>query len=83
LIAPPGFGGAPRWHRLMEFNALTFTKQDSILIAVTLAIMLSLPVVVVPAFYGLSTVTLPDHAVDHLGSRESGASCSRSSGFLI
>jgi hypothetical protein len=67
------------WHRLMELNVLTFTKQDSILIAVTLAIMLAMPVAV-PAFYGLSTVTLPDH---HLGSRESGPSCSRSSGFPI
>jgi hypothetical protein len=61
---------------------LRFTKQDSILIAVTLAIMLSVPLLV-PAFYGLSTVTLPDHAVDHLGSRESGASCGRSSGLPI
>ena len=66
----------------MEFNVLTFTKQDSILIAVTLAIMLSVPLLV-PAFYGLSTVTLPDHAVDRLGSLESGASCTRSSGFPI
>lgn len=66
----------------MEIDVLTFTKQDSILIAVTLAIMLSVPLLV-PTFYGLSTITLPDHAVDRLGSRESGASCSRSSRFPI
>jgi hypothetical protein len=45
---------------------LTFRKQDSILIAVTLGIMLSVPVLV-PAFYGSSTITLPDHAGDRLG----------------
>jgi hypothetical protein len=50
----------------MELDMLRFTKQDSILIAVTLAIVLSVPVLV-PAFCGLSTVTLPDHAGDRLG----------------
>jgi hypothetical protein len=43
----------------MEFNMLTFTKQDSILIAATLAIVLSVPLLV-PAFYGTSTITLSD-----------------------
>jgi hypothetical protein len=38
---------------------LTFTKQDSILIAVTLGIVLSVPLLV-PAFYGSSTITLSD-----------------------
>jgi hypothetical protein len=52
--------------RLMEFDMLTFTKQDSILIAVTLGIILSVPVLM-PAFYGLSTITLSDHAGDRLG----------------
>jgi hypothetical protein len=66
----------------MEINVLTFTKQDSILIAVTLAIMLSVPLLL-PTLYGVSTITLPDHAVNRLGSRESGASCSRSTGFPI
>ena len=50
----------------MEFNMLTFTKQDSILIAATLAIVLSVPLLV-PVFYGSSTITLPDHAGDRLG----------------
>jgi hypothetical protein len=50
----------------MEFNMLTIKKQDSILIAVTLAIILSVPQLVL-AFYGLSTITLPDHASDRLG----------------
>ncbi len=75
----------------MEFNMLT--KQDSILIAVTLAIMLSVPLLV-PAFYGLSTITL-DHADDRLGHwsernsvgeaqlRGSGLYCGPSNGFSI
>jgi hypothetical protein len=50
----------------MEVSMGRFTKQDSILIAVTLAILLSVPLLV-RAFYGLSTVTLPDHAGDRLG----------------
>jgi hypothetical protein len=50
----------------MEFNMFTFTKQDSILIAVTLGILLGVPLLV-PAFYGSSTITLPGHAGDHLG----------------
>ncbi len=82
----------------MEFNMLTFTKQDSILIAVTLGIVLSVPLLV-PAFYGLSTVTLMDHAGDRRGhlserndvggdqgdtqSRRRGLDCSLSSGFPI
>jgi hypothetical protein len=49
----------------MELNMLTITKQDSILIAVTLGIVLSVPVYI-PALYGSSTVTLsagdrPEH----------------------
>jgi hypothetical protein len=43
----------------MEFNMWTFTKQDSILIAVTLGAMLSVPMLV-PAFYDVSTITLSD-----------------------
>jgi hypothetical protein len=39
---------------------VTFTKQDSILIAATLGIMLSVPLLV-PALYGSSTITLSDH----------------------
>jgi hypothetical protein len=82
----------------MEFNMLTFTKQDSILIAVTLGIMLSVPLLV-PAFYGSSTITLSDHAGDRLGrlsernevgggrgdarSLESGLNCTPSAGFAI
>jgi hypothetical protein len=82
----------------MEFNMLTFTKQDSILIAVTLGIMLSVPLLA-PAFYGSSTITLSDHAGDRLErlsernevggghgdarSRGSGSNCSLSSGFPI
>ena len=54
-----GFRRRTGRRRLTEFNVLTFTKQDSILIAVALAIMLSVPLLV-PAFYGLSTVTLAD-----------------------
>jgi hypothetical protein len=77
----------------MEFNMLTFTKQESILIAVTLAITLSVPLLV-PTFYGLSTITL-DHADDRLGQlsernkagdvqlRGSGLYCGPSSGFSI
>jgi hypothetical protein len=52
--------------RSMEFNMLTFTKQDSILIAVTLGIFLSIPLLI-SAFYGSSTITLPDHASDRPG----------------
>jgi hypothetical protein len=82
----------------MEYNMLTFTKQDSILIAVTLGILLSLPLLV-PALYGSSTITLRDHASDRLGHlpernevrgdhdgvrpRESGLDGGRSSRFSI
>jgi hypothetical protein len=82
----------------MEFNMLTFTKQDSILIAVTLGILLGVPLLV-PAFYDVSTITLSDHAGDRLDrlleqnavggghgdgrSRRSGLNCSLSSGFPI
>jgi hypothetical protein len=45
---------------------LTFTKQDSILIAVTLGILLSIPLLV-PALYGSSTITLLDRASDRRG----------------
>jgi hypothetical protein len=45
---------------------LTFTKQDSILIAVTLGIGLSVPLLI-PAFYTSSTITLSDQAGDRLG----------------
>ena len=45
--------------RLMEFNMFTFTKQDSILIVVTLGILFGVPLLV-PAFYGSSTITLSD-----------------------
>jgi hypothetical protein len=41
----------------------TFTQRESILIAVTLAIILGVPLLV-PALYGSSTITLPDHAGD-------------------
>jgi hypothetical protein len=41
----------------MDFNMLTFTKQDSILIAVMLGIVLSVPLLV-PAFYGSSTTQI-------------------------
>ena len=44
---------------------LKFTRQESILIAVTLGIMLSVPVLV-PVFYGSSTITLRDRAGDRL-----------------
>ena len=82
----------------MELNMLTFTKQDSILIVATLAIVLSVPLLV-PVFYGSSTITLPDHAGDRLGRvsernevggghgdarpRGSGLNCGLSSGFPI
>jgi hypothetical protein len=45
---------------------LTFTKQDSILIAVTLGILLSIPLLV-PALYGSSTITLLDRASHRRG----------------
>jgi hypothetical protein len=45
----------------MEFDMFTITKQDSIIIAVTLAIILSLPLLV-PAFYPTYEVTLPSEA---------------------
>jgi hypothetical protein len=77
---------------------LTVTKQDSILIAVTLGIMLSVPLLV-PAYYGSSTITLVDHAGDrpshlsdwndvggdHGGARRRGPrlDCRPSSGFPI
>ena len=82
----------------MEFNMLTFTKKDSILIAVTLGTVLSVPLLV-PAFYGSSTIILSDHAGDRLGhlsehndvggdhgdarSRGRGSDCGLSSGFRI
>jgi hypothetical protein len=44
---------------------LTFTKQDSIVIAVTLGIMLSVPLLA-PALYGTSTITLHDQSGDRL-----------------
>jgi hypothetical protein len=78
----------------MEFNMLTFTKQDSILIAVTLGILLSVPLLV-PAFYDVSTITLSDHAGDRLGqlserhgaddaqSRRPGLYCGLSNRFSI
>ena len=45
----------------MEFDMFTITKQDSIIIAVTLAIVLSLPLLV-PAFYPTYEVTVPSEA---------------------
>jgi hypothetical protein len=45
----------------MEFDMFTITKQDSIIIAVTLAIILSLPLLI-PAFYPTYEVTLPSEA---------------------
>ncbi len=53
---------------------LTFTKQDSIVIAVTLAIALGVPLLV-PAFYTVSNVTVLDRATpplrnDNLGGDE-------------
>jgi len=50
---------------------LTFTKQDSIVIAVTLAIALGVPLLV-PAFYTVSNITVLDRATpllpnDNLG----------------
>ena len=44
---------------------LTFTKQDSIVIAVTLAIALGVPLLV-PAFYTVSNVTVLDRATPPL-----------------
>ena len=44
---------------------LTFTKQDSIVIAVTLAIALGVPLLV-PAFYTSSTITVVDRATPPL-----------------
>jgi hypothetical protein len=44
---------------------LTFTKQDSIVIAVTLAFALGVPVAV-PAFYTSSNVTVLDRATPPL-----------------
>ncbi len=49
----------------MEFNVLTFTKQDSIVIAVTLGILLSAPLVV-PAFYTSANITVLDRAASPL-----------------
>jgi hypothetical protein len=81
----------------VEFKILKVTKQDSFLIAITLGIMVSMPFVV-PAFHGLSTITLPNHDVDrqHLSeqnddgdeygdarSREPGLECGQFSGFSI
>jgi hypothetical protein len=50
---------------------LTFTKQDSIIIAVTLALALGVPLLV-PAFYTVSNITVLDRATppfpnDNLG----------------
>jgi hypothetical protein len=74
---------------------LTVTKRDSILIAVTLGIILSVPLLA-PFFYGSTTITLSDYAGDRLGhlsdvggdhgdaaSREAGSDCSQSHGFAI
>ncbi len=44
---------------------LTFTKQDSIVIAVTLGIFLSVPLLV-PAFYTSSNITVLDRATPPL-----------------
>jgi len=44
---------------------LTFTKQDSIVIAVTLAIALGVPLLV-PAFYGSTNITVLDRATPPL-----------------
>jgi hypothetical protein len=82
----------------MEFRMFTFTKQDSILIAVTLAIMLSVPLLV-PALYGSTTIALSDLAGDRQGRlsdrkqiggdygdtrlRGTGLECGLSSGFPI
>src|SRR6266478_4019580 len=41
----------------MEFDMLKFTKQDSIVIAVTLGIVLSVPFLI-PAFYTTSEITV-------------------------
>lgn len=43
----------------------TFTKQDSIVIAVTLGIVLSVPFLV-PAFYSSSNITVLDRAASPL-----------------
>ncbi len=48
-----------------SFNMLTFTKQDSIVIAVTLGILLSVPLLV-PAFYTSSNITVLDRATPPL-----------------
>jgi len=58
-------GGAPGHRDLTEFNMLTFTKQDSIVIAVTLAIALGVPLLV-PAFYGSTNITVLDRATPPL-----------------
>jgi hypothetical protein len=44
---------------------LTFTKQDSIVIAVTLGIALSVPLLI-PAFYTSSNITVLDRATPPL-----------------
>jgi hypothetical protein len=44
---------------------LTFTKQDSIVIAVTLGILLSVPLLV-PVFYASSNITVLDRATPPL-----------------
>ena len=61
-IAP--LHGTRREAPVDELNMLTFTKQVSILIAVALGVMLCVPLLV-PTFYGLSTITL-EHAGDQL-----------------
>ena len=49
----------------LEFNMFTFTKQDSIVIAVTLALALGVPLAV-PAFYTSSNVTVLNRATPPL-----------------
>jgi hypothetical protein len=61
----------------IELNMLTFTKQDSIVIAVTLAIALGVPLLV-PAFYTASNITVLDRATpplpnDNFGGDDAGA----------
>jgi hypothetical protein len=51
---------------LLEFNMLTFTKQDSIVIAVTLGIVLAVPLLI-PAF---STSVVPNRAASSLSNRD-------------
>jgi hypothetical protein len=58
----------------LEFNMLTFTKQDSIVIAVTLGIVLAVPLLI-PAF---SASVVPNRAASSLSNRDhAGASAKR------